>query len=93
MCLEDEDANERYIQNIEEQPEKGLSAVDVLVVARLNRYVHSEGHTQMGKMLEAAIDKFAPGSKVVILGPEFEPVIMPDEESMKRLGWVKITRA
>ncbi len=101
--------NKNGTDKTEQPPEIEASAVDGFVmpeyihrldtekpgifVARLNCYVPSEGYTQMGKMLEAAIDKFAPGSKVVILGPEFEPAIMPDEETMKRLGWVRITRA
>ena len=59
-------------------------------VVRVNQGFSMQQLENFSRYIRDSISKFAEGSEVIVLGPEFEPVVMPDPETMRRLGWARI---
>lgn len=77
---------------MKEQPEY-ITRLDTsepgLFVLRLNTHVTAADYDMIEERLTKEILKFAPGSSVLLLSPEFDPITMPSDEIMARLGWVR----
>ena len=64
-----------------------------LFFAHLNQRITQDHYHGLYEQLNNAVNKFAEGSIVVILPPELDAMIMPDDETMKRLGWTRSQEA
>lgn len=60
-----------------------------LYIAKLKDEISLSTYKNIKDQFSEALEKHSPGSTMILLTKGFDPIIMPDDETMERLGWVR----
>lgn len=74
----------KYVLKLDKEPN--------LYFIKMNSNISNDAIKKINEGFKFALDVHCPGSHIVILTEAFSPIIMPNDEIMKELGWARIVK-